>query len=84
MARRSTPEPKREVTAFHERLKKLRIEQGLTQEEMALECDVDKTTVSHWELGIAAPRLDRISVVAKVLKEPVEDLIALYVEAKAS
>ena len=88
MAKRTVPKqkeaPGREISVLHRRIKERREELELSQEQLAYLCGVDKTSVSHWELGIASPRLDRMGIVAKALRVPIDELVDLYVEAKAS
>lgn len=84
MARRKTPKPKREVTVLSRRLKELRDGLEMSQDELAEACGVDKTSVSHWELGISSPRPARMSAVAVALGVSVDELFDLYIEAKAS
>lgn len=51
-----------------EKIKKLRIEQGLTLEEVGNRVGVGKSTVRKWESGeIANMRRDKISLIAKAL-----------------
>ena len=90
MARRSNPKPKqadppkRNVTVLHRRLKERREELGLSRQDVAESCDVDRSCVRHWELGISAPRLDRIGLVEKALLLPAGELVCLYVEVKST
>lgn len=39
-------------------LKKLRTERGLTQERLAMECEVQRTTITMIELGENRPSVD--------------------------
>ena len=38
---------------FHEKLQKLRSDEGLTQEELAEKLFVSRTAVSKWESGVS-------------------------------
>lgn len=56
------------------KIKKLRLLQGMKQKELAVELSVDRTTVTKWELNLANPRTDKIPILAKVLGCKIEDL----------
>lgn len=43
--------------AFGQTLKELRIKSGLSQEALALECDLDRTYISLLERGLRQPTL---------------------------
>jgi len=43
--------------AFGQALRKLRLATGMSQETLALECDVDRTYISLLERGIKSPTL---------------------------
>ncbi|MEG2450691.1 MAG: helix-turn-helix transcriptional regulator [Clostridia bacterium] len=45
-------------TSFPERLKQLRIDKGLKQDELALHFKVSKSAVSGWEVGRNQPSYD--------------------------
>lgn len=65
---------------FHENLKNLRKERGLSQEALAAEIHVVRQTVSKWEKGFSVPDAELLirlaealdSTVAELLGEPVE------------
>ncbi len=68
--KRTAPsEPKRP------RLVALRKKAGLTQEELAEKCDVEKTSVSHWEQGTSFPKRTRQPMVASALGVTVTQLL---------
>jgi len=48
----------------------------LTQLQLAVLCDVDKTAVSHWENGLTSPTNERIPIVALALRLTVDELYA--------
>jgi transcriptional regulator with XRE-family HTH domain len=50
---------------FGERLKKLRLEYNMTQEELGQKLFVSKSAISSWEKGAKAPDKDRIADIAK-------------------
>lgn len=48
------------MATFSERLKQLRNEKGLTQQEIADKMGVNRVTYTNWENGIKEPKLDMI------------------------
>ena len=50
----------------------------MSQEDLADVLGIDKTSVSHWELGMSAPKHRRLDRVARALGVSVAEL---YVEA---
>lgn len=52
---------------FHQKLKLLREQRGLTQEELAEQLDITRQSVSKWELGINEPDLPTIRALCKIL-----------------
>lgn len=48
-------------------LKAARIDANLTQKQLADLLDVDKKTVSNWELGKSMPNVDRIEAICAAL-----------------
>ena len=57
-------------------IKQRRIQAGLRQEDLAKELHVDRTTVTKWESGAAAPRADKLAKLAKILRCTIDDLVA--------
>lgn len=56
-------------------VRKLRKSIGLSQEELAFECDIDRTYISKVERGIANPSLLILSKISVVLGVEIQDLI---------
>ncbi len=56
-------------------LKKLRIEIGLTQEQIAKELHITAQAVSKWETGVANPDLDLIIPLSKLLRVSTDILL---------
>ena len=48
------------MTAFSERLIKLRKQKGLSQEQLGAAVGVTRQTVSKWELGDTTPELGKL------------------------
>ena len=61
---------------FGEKLKALRTERGLTQEQLAAKLYVSRTAVSKWETGGGSPNLDSLQVVARLFDVSVDDLLS--------
>ena len=56
-------------------VRKLRKNIGLSQEELAFECNIDRTYISKVERGIANPSLLILSRLSVVLGVEIKDLI---------
>ena len=61
---------------FGEKLKALRTERGLTQEQLAARLYVARTAVSKWETGGGSPNLDSLHAVARLFDVSVDDLLS--------
>ena len=61
---------------FHEKLKHLRAQKGITQEELAEALYVSRTAVSKWESGRGYPNLDSLKAVADYFSVTVDDLLS--------
>ena len=62
--------------AFGRVLKKLRTDQGLSQENLALEAGLERTFISMMERGLRQPSLTTILKIAAVLNIPASDIVA--------
>ena len=60
---------------FHEKLQKLRAEEGLTQEELAEKLFVSRTAVSKWESSRGYPSIDSLKTIAKYFHVTIDELI---------
>ena len=60
---------------FHEKLQKLRSEEGLTQEELAEKLFVSRTAISKWESGRGYPSIDSLKAIAKHFHVTIDELI---------
>ena len=58
-----------------ERIKKLRLEKEMTQEELAIQVNVTKATISLYENNKRVPTLEKILTIAKVFEVTVDDLV---------
>ncbi len=60
---------------FGKRIKELRLENGLTQEQFALQCGLHKNYIGMIERGERNPSLINIEVIAMGLKMSISDLM---------
>lgn len=56
-------------------LKKLRTDKGLTQEQLADECELDRTYISLLERGQRQPTLSTLFKIAEVLKVSASSIV---------
>ena len=63
-------------TAFGEELRELRQQQGFSQENLALECELDRTFISLLERGKRQPTLETLFKLAKALNAAPSEIIA--------
>ena len=64
------------ISAFSERLKDLRIDAGMTSDQLAKK-GVTKSTISFWENGVNEPKASYIVAVAKVFSVSSDYLLGL-------
>jgi len=69
------PGPASFARGIGKRIRALRTEAGLTQEQFAWDCDVDKSHMSMIESGKRMPSLPMLLVMAKRLEVEVVDLV---------
>ena len=60
---------------FHENLKALRTDRGLSQEELAVRLNVVRQTISKWEKGLSVPDAAMLIRLAEVLDTTVSRLL---------
>jgi transcriptional regulator with XRE-family HTH domain len=63
------------LTLLAKNVRNLRKEMGLSQEELAFQCEIDRTYISKVERGIANPSLLVLFKIANILKVEIKDLI---------
>ncbi len=56
------------------KIKELREQRRLRQEDVAQNLDVDRSTVAKWETGEAMPRSDKLPELAKIFGCTIDDL----------
>ena len=60
---------------FSEKLKKLRIEKGITQKELAEKLFVSRSSVAKWEQGRGYPGLETLEKLAVIFDVTIDDLL---------
>lgn len=58
-------------------VRRLRKLAGLSQEELAFQCEIDRTYISKVERGVANPSLLILARIADILKVSIEELVKL-------
>ncbi len=66
----------KQESSLAERIRRARLEQGISQSELARKFGVKPQAVQHWESGAANPKTERISDVALILNVQVSWLLA--------
>ncbi len=61
---------------FNEKLRDLRKQRGLTQEELAKKLYVSRTAVSKWESGKGYPGIDMLKSIAKYFSVSIDELLS--------
>ena len=61
---------------FNEKLQDLRIQKGITQEELAEALFVSRTAVSKWESGRGYPNIDSLKAISAYFKVSIDDLLS--------
>ncbi len=60
---------------FNEKLIEIRKKQGLSQEELGMELQVSRQTISKWETGESLPDIERCKLLAEVLDVSLDELV---------
>ena len=60
---------------LNENIKSIRKSKGLSQQELAVQLNVVRQTVSKWEQGLSVPDSDMLISISKVLETPVSTLL---------
>ena len=61
---------------FHEKLKELRKNRGLTQEELSEALFVSRTAISKWESGRGYPGIDSLKDISKFFSVSIDELLS--------
>ena len=68
------------MSEFKDVLKGLRIENNLTQKEIANIIDVSERTYSRYETGDREPKIDTLIKIAEYYKIPIDILVGRYIK----
>lgn len=60
---------------FSENIKRIRIEKGLTQKQLADAINVTRPTISFYESGRVEPSLEKLLMLSDTLKVTVDELL---------
>ena len=63
------------MNIFKERLKELRIEQGLSQQELGKMINMSKMAISQWESGHSEPSISQLIFLSELFEVSVDYLI---------
>jgi len=61
---------------FTQKLKQLRLERGLSQQQIADKLGISNQAYSRWETGKFSPNLQSLEKIAKTLNVPIEELLS--------
>ena len=61
---------------IHNKLRELRKQKGLTQEELAQALYVSRTAISKWESGRGYPNIDSLKAIAKFFDVTIDELLS--------
>jgi len=64
------------LKVFGDNLKRLRIEKGISQEEMAKKIKVHANHLSRYERGLSAPSIEVVEKMAKLLEVSIDELVS--------
>ena len=56
----------------------MRVSKKMTQDDVAMELSVSRTTVSMWENGSALPRADKLPQLAKIFGCTIDELFKCF------
>lgn len=56
-------------------LKNIRLEKNMSQEQLAKEINVDRSTVTKWETGEAMPRANKLVKLSQIFNCSIDELL---------
>ena len=69
------------MTHTAQRIKTLRKQAGLSQQELADNIGVLRETISNWERGVSRTNVENIERIATFFQVPVSDLLGIQIPA---
>ena len=70
------------MNQFGERIKQLREQKGLLQRQVANQLEMDTPMLSKIERGERNAKREQVTILSKIFKVPVEDLLSLWLADK--
>ena len=64
------------MSIFKDRLKELRLEKGISQNDLGKILNVSKMAISHWESGRSEPSITQLIILANYFEVSVDYLVA--------
>lgn len=64
------------MSIFKDRLKELRLEKGISQNDLGKILNVSKMAISHWESGHSEPSITQLIILANYFEVSVDYLVA--------
>ena len=56
-------------------LKTMRVERGITQENLAKKLNISLKTISHWETGYTEPSITQLIAIADIYSVSLDELV---------
>lgn len=69
-----------ESVNLHSNLKRVRLEKGLTQNDVAAKLGISRQAVSRWENGAAYPDIDNLTLLSEIYGVSVDELLGKKAE----
>lgn len=63
------------ISKTGERIRELRIQNNMTQSKLADKLSIDRTTLTHYELGLRIPSLDILWEIADIFDISIDELV---------
>lgn len=63
-------------------LKTLRMNRGLSQEELSVKLNVVRQTISKWELGLSVPDAEMLIQISELFETPVSEILGENIDIK--
>lgn len=70
------------MSRIGEKIKQVRIDKGMTQDELAIISGISKTAICRYELGQREPRIAQMEAIADALEIPIEELLDLSSDSR--
>lgn len=64
-----------EISKIGKRIKELRIQNNMTQSKLANKLGIDRSTLTHYELGMRIPSIDILWEIADIFDVSIDELV---------